>query len=105
MGLAMGAENAVFTQNGEVHIGLTYMTGTLVKMGRRMAAGILGGDRMAWWPYFLLWLGLAEGAVLGAALFPHFGLLSLWLASLAAILCSWLARDGIEPAERDATGM
>ena len=37
MALAMGAENAVFEREGEVHIGLTYMTGTLVKFGQRLA--------------------------------------------------------------------
>jgi uncharacterized membrane protein YoaK (UPF0700 family) len=96
MGLAMGAENAVFAQDGEVHIGLTYMTGTLVKMGHRIAAAIMGGNATAWVSYFLLWFGLAAGAVLGATLYPYFHLRSLWLASLAAFVCSWLARDGIE---------
>ena len=98
MGLAMGAENAVFAQNGEVHIGLTYMTGTLVKMGHQIAATLLGGNAMGWWPFFLLWFGLAAGAVLGAALYPYLNLHSLWLASLVAFLCSWFARDGIESA-------
>ena len=51
MALAMGAENAVFERNGEVSIGLTYMTGTLVKFGQRIAGAILGGDRLAWAPY------------------------------------------------------
>ncbi|RYF92413.1 MAG: DUF1275 domain-containing protein, partial [Caulobacteraceae bacterium] len=36
MALAMGAENAVFEREGEVHIGLTYMTGTLVKLGQHL---------------------------------------------------------------------
>ncbi|WP_122465249.1 DUF1275 family protein [Brevundimonas lutea] len=45
MALAMGAENAVFELNGEVRIGLTYMTGTLVKLGQRITAALLGGDR------------------------------------------------------------
>jgi uncharacterized membrane protein YoaK (UPF0700 family) len=84
MTLAMGAENAVFAHGGEVHIGLTYMTGTLVKVGQRLAVAILGGDKLAWWPYFLLWFGLACGAVVGALIYPYMGLNSLWLASGAA---------------------
>ena len=32
---AMGAENMLFEADGEVRIGLTYMTGTLVKIGQR----------------------------------------------------------------------
>lgn len=50
MALAMGAENAVFEHEGDVHIGLTYMTGTLVKMGQRIAAALTGGARVAWLP-------------------------------------------------------
>jgi uncharacterized membrane protein YoaK (UPF0700 family) len=86
MTLAMGAENAVFAHEGEVHIGLTYMTGTLVKLGQRLAAALLGGDRLAWWPYFLLWFGLASGAVAGALVYPYLGLGNLWLAAGAAAL-------------------
>lgn len=86
MTLAMGAINAVFAHGGEVHIGLTYMTGTLVKIGQRLAGAILGGDPLAWWPYFLLWFGLAVGAVVGALVYPYMGLNSLWLAAFATAL-------------------
>jgi uncharacterized membrane protein YoaK (UPF0700 family) len=86
MVLAMGAENTVFEREGEVHIGLTYMTGTLVKFGQRLAGALMGGDRRAWWPYLLLWLGLASGAVAGALSYPYLGLDNLWLAALAALL-------------------
>jgi len=86
MTLAMGAINAVFAHGGEVHIGLTYMTGTLVKIGQRLAMAFLGGDRLAWWPYALLWFGLAAGAVTGALVYPYLGLNGLWLAALAAAL-------------------
>lgn len=84
MTLAMGAENAIFARDNDVQIGLTYMTGTLVKLGQRLASAYLGGDSWEWWPYFLLWLGLVCGAVTGAILFPILGLNNLWLASLAA---------------------
>jgi uncharacterized membrane protein YoaK (UPF0700 family) len=86
MTLAMGAENAVFEQDGEVHIGLTYMTGTLVKLGQRIASALLGGDRWAWRPYLLLWLGLISGATTGAFLYPELGLGGLWIAAAAAVL-------------------
>ena len=84
MTLAMGAENAVFEREGEVHIGLTYMTGTLVKLGQHLTRALLGGPRLAWTPYLLLWLGLASGAVLGAADYAYLGLDNLWLAAVAA---------------------
>lgn len=84
-GLAMGAENAIFERDGEVHIGLTYMTGTLVKLGQRLTAALLGGDRMAWLPYLLLWLGLVAGASLGALVYPRMGLSGLWIAAGVAM--------------------
>ena len=86
MTLAMGATNAVFAQDGEVRIGLTYMTGTLVKIGQGLATAIIGGDPLAWWPYVLLWSGLASGAVAGALIYPHLGLNDLWLPAIATAL-------------------
>ncbi len=56
MAMAMGAENIVFERNGEVSIGVTYMTGSLVKLGQRMVVALLGTDRLGWVPYLYLWL-------------------------------------------------
>ncbi|MBU4432923.1 MAG: DUF1275 domain-containing protein [Alphaproteobacteria bacterium] len=81
MVLAMGAENAVFQRNGDVGVGLTYMTGALVKAGQRIAAALTGGDRWAWGPYALLWAGLTVGGALGAAAYLKFGILALWGAA------------------------
>lgn len=90
-GLAMGAENAIFERDGEVHIGLTYMTGTLVKLGQRLTAAFLGGDRMGWLPYLLLWLGLVTGGLAGALVYPHLGLSGLWIAASVAFLLAIVA--------------
>ena len=43
MVLAMGIENAVFLRDGEVGVGLTYMTGALVKLGQALAGALRGG--------------------------------------------------------------
>ncbi len=86
MTLAMGAENALFERDGEVSIGVTYMTGTLVKLGQRLTEALFGGDRWAWLWYFLLWAGLAAGAALGALAYERFGLGGLWIAATAAAL-------------------
>lgn len=94
MVLAMGAENAVFAHEGDVHIGLTYMTGTLVKLGQHIASAFLGGNRFAWWPYFLLWAGLAGGATIGALLYPYLGLNNLWFAAGIAALFAFAATPG-----------
>ena len=86
MVLTMGAENAAFESDGEVHIGLTYMTGTLVKFGQRIADAVVGGGRFAWAPYLFLWMGLVLGAVAGAATYQRIGLGGLWIAAGFALL-------------------
>lgn len=83
---AMGAENTTFERDGEVSIGLTYMTGTLVKLGQRIAGALTGGPRLAWLPYALLWLGLVGGAVTGALIWPLVGLAGLWFGAAAALV-------------------
>lgn len=84
LALAMGAENNVFQRGGEVSVGVTYMTGTLVKLGQNLAMASAGGPRWRWLPYLLLWAGLVAGAVTGAALYPLHGLNALWGAVAAA---------------------
>ena len=78
--LAMGVENAVFQRQGDVGVGLTYMTGTLVRMGQRIATALHGGARWDWVPFLLLWTGLAVGGAVGAISFLRFGVLALWPA-------------------------
>lgn len=84
LALAMGAENAVFQRDGEVTIGLTYMTGTLVKMGQRLASALLGGPKLAFLRHLALWLGLLSGAFIGAVAHNRIGLDAIWLAAAAA---------------------
>jgi len=81
LAFAMGAENTVFAEDGEVRIGLTYMTGALVKLGKGLAAALHGRGPDAWAPYLVLWLGLALGAVAGAAAFARLGAGALWIAA------------------------
>ncbi|WP_158746750.1 YoaK family protein [Acidisphaera sp. L21] len=85
--LAMGVENSVFEHDGEVSVGLTYMTGTLVKMAQHMASAMMGGPPLGWVPNFLRWLGLVAGAVIGGFVFRQLGLGALWpAAAVAAVL-------------------
>lgn len=89
---AMGMENASIEANGEVRIGLTYMTGTLVKVGQHLASALQGGPRWRWASYLFLWCGMIFGAVLGAAVHPHMGTDALWPAvalSLAMAAAAW----------------
>jgi uncharacterized membrane protein YoaK (UPF0700 family) len=84
---AMGAENAVFKRDGEVGIGLTYMTGALVKLGQHLSEALRGGAPFAWAPYLLLWSGLVAGAACGVLVYTSLALASIWLAAgaMAAI--------------------
>lgn len=83
--LAMGAINNTFQRGGEVTVGLTYMTGALVKLGQAIGARLLGERREGAGAWMLLWCGLAGGAVLGALAFTHLAGAALWLAGGWAI--------------------
>jgi uncharacterized membrane protein YoaK (UPF0700 family) len=80
----------VFAENGEVKVGLTYMTGALVRIGKRLAAAILGGDRFGWVAPATLFFGMVIGATLGGVSQLAFGPRALWLA-VAAMLALMLA--------------
>ncbi|MCW1382312.1 DUF1275 family protein [Novosphingobium sp. KCTC 2891] len=84
MVMAMGAINNTFQRDGEVAIGLTYMTGALVKLGQGLALHITGRARPGWMLWGLLWAGLLAGAVLGAALQDRLPMGCLWIAALWA---------------------
>lgn len=66
---SVGALNAAFVKNGEVSIPLSYVTGTLVKLGQGIERHLHGGGTMYdWLGYTLLYLGFIAGAVLGGTL-------------------------------------
>jgi uncharacterized membrane protein YoaK (UPF0700 family) len=92
--IAMGAMNTMFQHDGEVSVGVTYMTGTLVKLGQRVAAALTGGPRWTWTPYLLLWFGLVSGAIVGAVIYPYLGLQALWLPA-AALFCLSFVHDRV----------
>lgn len=92
MVMAMAAENSVFLRNGEVAVSLTYMTGTLVKLGQSLAIAVTGGDRWGFIPYLILWAGLTGGAVVGALALGRLGLSALWPAAAFAFGLSILTR-------------
>ncbi|MBR0694140.1 YoaK family protein [Bradyrhizobium lablabi] len=89
MVLAMGLENAVFQIDGGAGLGLTYVTGALVKVGQLIAAALSGGARWAWLPNLLLWTALVVGALLGASAYRWINLAAIWFAAGAA--CAFCA--------------
>jgi len=82
---AMGMENGVFARDGEVAIGVSYMTGSLVRMAQRLAGALMGDpDRWAFVPHLMLWLGFAVGVVAGAKTGLAAADAALWIAAIAA---------------------
>jgi uncharacterized membrane protein YoaK (UPF0700 family) len=65
---AMGLANNIFVRDGEVTVGVTYMTGALVRFGQGIAARLGGESLPATRGYGLLWSALAAGAAAGGAL-------------------------------------
>ena len=96
--LAMGAINNTFRRNGEVAVGVTYMTGALVRAGQALAGWLMRKRLEGGWASLGLWAFLAIGAVAGAATTKAAPGLSPWIAVLAsASLLAWASiveRDG-----------
>lgn len=82
--MAMGLANNVFSRDGEVTVGVTYMTGALVRFGQGVAARLAGKPLPGARGYGLLWSALALGAAAG-------GGLCLVAPAAAAITASTLA--------------
>jgi uncharacterized membrane protein YoaK (UPF0700 family) len=66
--LAMGVANNVFVRDSEVTVGVTYMTGALVRFGQGVAARMARQSLPATRGYGLLWSALALGAAVGGGL-------------------------------------
>jgi len=83
--LAMGLENAVFQIDGGAGLGLTYVTGALVKVGQLLAVSLTGGPRWGWAPNLLLWAALVAGSAAGALGYAWINLAAIWFAAGAAL--------------------
>ncbi|HEY3778642.1 MAG TPA: YoaK family protein [Rhizomicrobium sp.] len=92
LAIALGVQNASVHQAGGMRVALTYVTGTLVRLGRRIAAALAG--RGPWrdaLPYLFLWLGMMAGAAGGAALARTSAVLAIALAGTAAFVFAGVA--------------
>ncbi|WP_447752800.1 YoaK family protein [Sphingopyxis fribergensis] len=76
LALAMGLVNAALAGKDGAVVGVTYMTGTLVQMGHKIANALQGKEDRQWLPHLALWAGLVAGAMIGARLV-------LWSAPVA----------------------
>lgn len=97
LAVAMGAENAVRRREGGGRLGLTYVTGTIVELGERLAGALMGRARAwTWMGPALMLAGFVAGAVLGGVRFLGDPLGALQLAvgagvALTALLAAMAA--------------
>ena len=91
LGLAMGTQNASVHKAEGISLALTYVTGTLVHIGRAVAAALRGHKPWrAALPYLGLWLGLVCGGFAGALVARHaIHLAMLGAAAIATVLMLW----------------
>lgn len=86
----VGALNTTFVKDGEVSVPLSYVTGTLVKMGQGIERHISGGALTDWLGYFLLLAGYVLGAVFGGLIsLVTGGTQMLAIATVVSALTTW----------------
>jgi uncharacterized membrane protein YoaK (UPF0700 family) len=81
----VGALNTSFVKNGEVSVPLSYVTGTLVKLGQGIERHLSGGSAADWLGYFLLYVSFVVGAAIGGALSKVLG--GAVMLGVATVVC------------------
>jgi uncharacterized membrane protein YoaK (UPF0700 family) len=82
----IGALNTSFVKDGEVSVPLSYVTGTLVKMGQGIERHIAGGKVADWVGYFLLFASFVLGAAVGG--FISVVVNGMWMLVVASVMCA-----------------
>ncbi|BBB07869.1 YoaK family protein [Sphingopyxis sp. EG6] len=97
LALAMGVANAAVAGRDGSVIGVTYMTGTLVQMGQKIANALRGEGDRRWLHHLGLWAALVGGALLGARAViwsaPLAYGFAVMMAALLAARAGWIVRD------------
>ncbi len=86
LAFANGTLNTSFVKNGEVSVPLSYVTGTIVKMGQGIERHIAGGKAADWLGYFLLLASFMVGAAVGG--FISVVVNGTWMLVMATVLCT-----------------
>lgn len=89
---AMGMQNTILTPQRGVRLGVTFITGTLVSLGRQFGQALLG--RIKPWEmggHALLWAALVYGASCGVYFYTAFGPSALLAPATLLTLMSILA--------------
>lgn len=95
--LAMGALNAAISKVGEASVSLTYVTGTLVKLGQGLGRALCGEPAGWTWLWQLpMWASLLAGATLAVVVRARLGPEPWPLSALAALLALATVAHGRE---------
>ncbi len=87
LAMAMGVQNAAVHKAEGISVALTYVTGTLVHIGRSAAKALHGtGPWRAALPFIGLWVGLIAGGFAGAVAASHSLMLALEIATGAGVV-------------------
>ena len=93
MVLAMGALSASMQRAGKITVSVTYVTGTLVKLGQGLGDFLI--RRSTGWTWLVQaspWAGLIVGATIGGAAYMRIGGVVTWVpVLLACLLAVWSA--------------
>ena len=97
LALAMGVANAAIAGRDGAVVGVTFMTGTLVQMGQKMANAVRGEGDRRWLHHLGLWAALVGGALIGARAViwspPLAYVLAVAMAALLALRAGWIVRE------------
>jgi uncharacterized membrane protein YoaK (UPF0700 family) len=86
LAFANGTLNTSFVKNGEVSVPLSYVTGTIVKMGQGIERHIAGGQAADWLGYFMLLASFMTGAGIGG--FIGVVVSGTWMLVIATVVCA-----------------
>jgi uncharacterized membrane protein YoaK (UPF0700 family) len=87
MALAMGAQNAVVHQAGRTRTSVTYVTGTLVSFGERLADALFSaGPAAACIPYLIFWTALVCGGAAGGIAHAEYGIRALVIPTAGVLI-------------------
>lgn len=88
--LVGGLINSALAAKTDVHVGLTYVTGTLVKAAHQLVEGIGTDRRWDWLQIVGFWFAFAVGAALGGLAYHGLGAPAMWIAAAMAVVAGAL---------------
>ncbi|MGO1948179.1 MAG: YoaK family protein [Mycobacteriaceae bacterium] len=93
LAFGLGALNTAVSHRNQVQMPLSYVTGTLVKMGQGFALHLFGDRKWVWVSQFVTYAGFLGGIISGGAVFhtigTHNSLAAIALMSTIASVVTW----------------